>query len=144
MDLKLNRIYFHKNYTIGKLYVNGQYFSDTLEDTNRDFNRDGDLLDEGENKVYAETAIPFGTYKVEVTMSPRFKRFLPLLLDVKHFSGIRIHAGNSAAGDSSGCILVGLNKVKGGLVNSKFYEDRLTKLLITTQKKGEIITIQIV
>lgn len=143
MDLKLNRIYFHKNYTIGKLYVNGQYFSDTLEDTNRDFNRDGDLLDEGEDKVYAETAIPFGIYKVEVTMSPRFKRYLPILIDVKHFSGIRIHSGNKV-GDSSGCILVGENKIKGGLVNSKFYEDRLTKLLITTQKKGEIITIQIV
>ena len=142
MDLKLNRIFFHKNYTIGKLYVNGQYFSDTLEDTNRDFNRDGDLLDEGEAKVYAETAIPFGTYKVEVTMSPRFKRYLPILIDVKHFSGIRIHSGNSA-GDSSGCVLVGLNKVKGGLVDSRIYENKLVKLLLETQKKGENITIEI-
>lgn len=142
MDLKLNRIYFHKNYTIGKLYVNGQYFSDTLEDTNRDFNRDGDLLDEGESKVYAETAIPFGTYKVEVTMSPRFKRYLPILIDVKHFSGIRIHSGNSA-GSSSGCILVGLNKVKGGLVDSRIYENKLVKLLLEAQKKGDNITIEI-
>ena len=143
MDLKLNRIFFHKNYTIGKLYVNGQYFCDTLEDTNRDFNRDGDLLDEGEAKVYAETAIPFGAYKVEVTMSPRFKRYLPLLLDVPHFTGIRIHAGNSA-GDSSGCILVGLNKVKGGLVRSREYEDKLVNLLLESQKKGEKIFIEIV
>ena len=142
MDLKLNRIYVHKNYTIGKLYVNGQYFSDTLEDTNRDFNRDGDLLDEGEDKVYAETAIPFGIYKVEVTMSPRFKRYLPILIDVKHFSGIRIHSGNSA-GDSSGCILVGLNKVKGGLVDSRIYENKLVKLLLEAQKKGDNITIEI-
>lgn len=142
MDLKLNRIYFHKNYTIGKLYINGQYFSDTLEDTNRDFNRDGDLLDEGEDKVYAETAIPFGTYKVEVTMSPRFKRYLPILIDVKHFTGIRIHSGNKA-GDSSGCILVGLNKVKGGLVDSRIYENKLVKLLLEAQKKGDNITIEI-
>lgn len=143
MDLKLNRIFFHKNYTIGKLYINGQYFSDTLEDTNRDFNRDGDLLDEGEDKIYAETAIPFGIYKVEVTMSPRFKRHLPILIDVKHFSGIRIHSGNSA-GDSSGCILVGLNKVKGGLVDSRIYENKLVKLLLEAQKKGENIFIEIV
>lgn len=142
MDLKLNRIYFHKNYTIGKLYVNGQFFSDTLEDTNRDFNRDGDLLDEGESKVYAETAIPFGIYKVEVTMSPRFKRYLPILIDVKHFSGIRIHAGNSA-GDSSGCVLVGENKVKGGLTNSREYEKKLVNLLLEAQKKGEKIFLEI-
>ena len=143
MDLKLNRIFFHKNYTIGKLYVNGQYWCDTMEDTNRDFNRDGDLLDDGEGKVYAETAIPFGIYKVEVTMSPRFKRYLPLLLNVPHFTGIRIHAGNSA-GDSSGCILVGENKVKGGLVRSREYEDKLVKLLLEAQKKGENIFIEIV
>lgn len=142
MNLKLNRIFFHKNYTIGKLYINGQYWCDTLEDTNRDFNRDGDLLDEGEGKIYAETAIPFGIYKVEVTMSPRFKRYLPILIDVKHFSGIRIHSGNSA-GDSSGCILVGLNKVKGRLVDSRIYENKLVKLLLEAQKKGDNITIEI-
>jgi len=57
-------------------------------------------------KVYANTAIPTGIYGVIITMSARFKKLLPLLLNVDGFSGIRIHAGNTSA-DTEGCILVG-------------------------------------
>ena len=80
MKLLLNRVYLHEDYTIGKLFVNGEYFSDTVEDKVRDANKDGDLLDEGETKVYGKTAIPYGKYKIELSMSPKFKRMLPLIL----------------------------------------------------------------
>jgi hypothetical protein len=71
-------------------------FCDTIEDKVRDLNQDGDLLDEGEEKVFGETAIPYGKYAMELSMSPKFKRLLPMILDVKHFTGIRIHKGRTA------------------------------------------------
>lgn len=108
MKLKLERIYKAPTYTIGKLYIDGKLFCDTLEDVVRP---DG-------VKVYGETAIPSGTYKVILNMSNRFKRIMPLLLNVPNFEGIRIHEGNSAA-DSSGCLLVGKNTVKGKVTDSK-------------------------
>ena len=95
-ELTLERLYLKADYTIGRLLVDGDYFCDTLEDRVRDYNKDGDLLDEGEGKVYGETAIPYGRYSVVVSHSPKFRRDLPLLLNVPHFTGIRIHAGNHA------------------------------------------------
>jgi len=121
MKLELKRRYFAETYTIGDLYVDGVFFSNTLEDAVRDLNKDGDLKDVGETKVMHETAIPYGTYKVIMDISVRFKRLMPLLLNVPHFKGIRIHAGNKAT-HSSGCILVGKNTIKGGLTESKRYE----------------------
>lgn len=120
MKLKLNRIFKGKDYTIGHLYIDGEYFCDTLEDRVRD------LLKEG--KIPAETAIPAGTYNVTVTSSPRFKRMLPRLVNVPQFEGILIHRGNTAK-DSSGCILVGENKRKGMVINSTYYEERLVERL---------------
>lgn len=142
MKLELRRIYLGDTYTIGKLYINGSYFCDTLEDKVRDLNKNG-RFDNGEYKVYGETAIPYGTYKVIVSFSPKFKRDLPLLLDVPHFDGIRIHRGNTPK-DTLGCILVGENKVKGKVLNSTGYEIKITNLLKDSQSKGEINTIEIV
>ena len=142
MKLLLNRVYLHEDYTIGKLFVNGEYFSDTVEDKVRDANKDGDLLDEGEAKVYGETAIPYGKYKIELSMSPKFKRMLPLILDVKHFTGIRIHKGNTAQ-DSHGCIIPGENKIKGGVINSTFYEIKLVDIMRRAILLGEEIEIEI-
>jgi hypothetical protein len=124
MKLELRRVALRDTYTIGKLYIDGVYFCDTLEDHVRDINKDGDLNDKGEGKVFGETAIPYGTYKVIMNMSNRFKRVMPLILDVPHFKGIRIHAGNSAK-DTLGCPLVGINSVKGRLTQSKKYETEL-------------------
>jgi len=124
MKLELRRVALRDTYTIGKLYIDGVYFCDTLEDHVRDMNKDGDLNDKGEGKVFGETAIPYGTYKVIMNMSNRFKRVMPLILDVPHFKGIRIHAGNSAK-DTLGCPLVGINSVKGRLTQSKKYETEL-------------------
>lgn len=143
MKLKLKRRFFAEEYTIGTLSIDGVRFCDTLEDKNRDHNKDGDLNDPGEGKVYAKTAIPFGTYKVIVNHSPKFKRELPRLLDVPHFEGILIHRGNTAK-DSAGCILVGENKVKGQLINSTQYENELVKRLKSAIKKGEEVEIEIV
>ena len=115
MKLKLERKYFKDTYTIGNLYIDGKYFCDTLEDKNRDVNKNG-KFDNGETKVYGETCIPFGTYKIVVNMSSKFKRELPRLLDVPSFEGILIHRGNTAK-DSAGCILVGENKAAGKVLN---------------------------
>lgn len=115
-NLTLKRVYPTDDYTIGELYIEGEYFCDTLEDTVR------------EKKIAGKTAIPYGKYEVIVNRSPRFKRELPLLLDVPNFTGIRIHRGNTAE-DTSGCILVGENKVKGKVINSTKYELEITKLI---------------
>lgn len=131
MKLLLKRIFKGDTYTIGRLFINDKYFCDTLEDKVRDLPR--------EPKVYSQTAIPAGTYKVIVNYSPKFKRNLPLLLDVPYFEGIRIHRGNTDK-DSSGCILLGENSIKGMVVNSTKYELELTKLL---QETKEEITIKI-
>lgn len=140
MRLKLERKYLKETYTIGNLYIDGKFFCNTVEDKVRDLNKDGDLLDPGETKVYGETAIPYGTYEVEVTYSPKFRRDLPLIKNVPHFEGIRIHRGNWAT-DSHGCPIVGENKVKGGVINSTPYEEKLTQILKETKEK---ITIEIV
>ncbi|MGL5014014.1 MAG: DUF5675 family protein [Bacteroidales bacterium] len=141
MKLRLDRRFLGADYTIGKLYVNGTYFCDTLEDTNRDLNKNG-VFDNGEKKIYSETCVPFGTYKVTLPMSPRFKRKLPRLHDVSEFEGVLIHRGNTAA-DSSGCILVGENKVKGKVINSTQYEVKLVDLIEDAIAKGEKIEIEI-
>lgn len=143
MKLKLERLYLKSTYTIGKLYIDNKYFCDTIEDKVRDLNKDGDLNDLGETKVYGETAIPYGTYEVEVTYSPKFKRELPLIKNVPHFEGIRIHKGNYAK-DSSGCVITGENKIKGGVINSTPYEIKITSLIKEAQNKGDKITIEIV
>ena len=88
MKLLLKRIALRDTYTIGKIYIDGEYFCDTLEDKVRDLNKNG-VFDGDEKKVYGETAIPYGTYKVILSYSPKFKRILPELLDVPCFTGIR-------------------------------------------------------
>lgn len=133
MNLTLNRIFRGAEYTIGKLYIDGQYFCDTLEDPVRTLPAFCPTTSRGTpctcpEKVYARTAIPSGTYKITMENSPRFKRVLPLLHDVPHFLGVLIHSGNDAD-DTAGCILVGSNKVKGKVLKSRVASDRLYALL---------------
>ena len=132
MKLKLYRKFLGSKYTIGKLFVNDEYICDTLEDVVRS---------EG-IKVYGETAIPCGVYEIVLTMSPRFKKVLPLLLDVPHFEGVRIHTGNTEK-DTEGCILVGYNKVKGKVINSKIAFDKVMKYLELATINNEKITIEV-
>lgn len=143
MKLQLKRIFFGETYTIGKLYIDGIYFSNTIEDKNRDLNKDGDITDIGEGKVQDKTCIPFGIYKVIVNISARFKRLLPRILNVPSFDGILMHNGIDET-SSSGCIILGENKVKGKVTNSRYYMNLLTNTLLAVQKRGEEITIEIV
>lgn len=108
MKLTLKRNFKGPDYTIGKLYIDGHYFCDTLEDTVRPAGQ----------KIAGKTAIPAGDYKVIKSYSPRFKKILPEILDVPGFSGVRIHAGNTAK-DTEGCLLLGLNKTKGAVLDSQ-------------------------
>ena len=125
MKIKVDRIYKGESYTIGRMYLNGEYFCDTLEDAIRPV------------KIPNETAIPAGTYKVEVTYSPRFKRNLPLLIDVPNYTGIRIHEGSNKD-RTSGCILVGFNTSKGILSDSRKISDQLTEKLKSLSEPIEI------
>jgi len=143
MKLKLHRFFIGEEYTVGNLYIDEEFLCNTMEDKVRDLNKDGDLNDPGEGKVYARTAIPYGIYDVELTMSPKFTRLLPLVKNVKHFTGIRIHRGNTAE-DSAGCILPGENKVKGKVINSTEWEMRIVEKILEATKRGEKITLEIV
>lgn len=142
MELLLERKYCKKDYTIGNLYINNKFFSNTLEDTVRDLNKDG-VFNCGEFKIKGHTAIPYGEYEVKITYSSKFKRDLPLLLNVPSFEGIRIHRGNTKE-DTEGCILVGENKKVGMVINSTKYENELIAILKQAQLKKEKIIIKIV
>ena len=117
-EIVLNRQTYTSQTTIGVLTYGDKKTCFTLEDVCSDKNFDGDLDDASEAKVKHETAIPAGRYKVIVTYSNRFKKPLPLLLDVKGFEGIRIHPGNTKA-NTSGCILPGLTKAENAVYSSR-------------------------
>ena len=148
MKLILKRIALRDTYTIGRLYIDGVYFCDTLEDKVRDLNKNG-KFDNGEKKVYSETAIPYGIYKVDInTVSPRFKNRvwakpysgkIPRLLNVNSFEGVLIHPGTTSK-DTSGCLLVGRNTIVGKLTQSQNTFHKLMSKL----KGQKDITIEIV
>ena len=135
MKLRVERLWKKPGYTVGRLYVDGKLFCETLEDAVRDLSK--------EKKIPGKTAIPYGEYKVIFNWSPKFGRNLPRLLNVPCFDGILIHPGNSAD-DSSGCILVGKNTEVGRLTESRYTSDRLNVLVENAQRKGENITIEII
>jgi hypothetical protein len=143
VNLFVERRFFAENYTIGKLMVGEEYFCDTLEDKVRDYNEDGDLDEPEEGKVSGETAIPYGRYRMILKRSPKFKRDLPCILNVNDFTNILIHAGNGD-NDTSGCILVGENKIKGHLMRSRYWETKLVELLKTYLIYGKELYINIV
>lgn len=142
MNLLLNRKYLKENYTIGKLYINDVYFCDTLEDKVVDVDKSG-KIDNGEVKIYGQTAIPYGKYKVVLSYSPKFGRIMPRILDVPGFNGILIHIGNTIK-DTDGCILVGRNKTVGMVNESTTTFNELFRQMEVAEKKGENITINII
>lgn len=135
MKLRVERLWKKPAYTVGRLFVDEQFFCNTLEDTVRDLSN--------EKKVYGKTAIPYGEYKVVYNWSPKFGRNLPRLLNIPAFEGILIHPGNTAD-DSAGCILVGRNTEVGRLTESRYTSDKLNVLIEDAQRRGESITIEIV
>lgn len=143
MEIQVNRIARKDGYTIGRMSLNGEYFCDTLEDTDRGLNSTMPLNEILSKKRKGITAIPTGKYDVVLTFSPRFKRVLPLLLSVKGYEGVRIHAGNTAE-DTEGCLLVGENKAKGQVLNSRATLEKLMSVLLKCEWRKEKISITIV
>jgi hypothetical protein len=144
MKLTLKRIFKGASYTIGKLYIDGVYECDAIEDTVRALppacpNTPRGIACACKEKVYAQTAIPAGTYKVTMEYSPRFKRMLPYLHDVPHFIGILIHGGSTAEA-SSGCLIVGRNTVKGKVLESQVTLGALLKKI--SGQKNLTITVE--
>jgi hypothetical protein len=149
MELTLKRKYLKDTYTIGHLYINGKRFCDTLEDKVRDLTK--------EQKVQGKTAIPYGRYEVTLDVtSPKFSKYefyretcggkLPRLLNVPYFEGILIHVADGYKGADllSGCIGVGHNLIKGGLLNGKQVFCDLYRELIDARLDGEKIWINII
>ena len=141
--LTVNRKWKKEEYTIGNMMVDSLFFSNTLEDKVRN----------GE-KVQGRTAIPAGKYKIRMdVVSPKFKNrawakpyggVVPRLVDVPRFEGVLIHPGNTAA-DTDGCILVGVNKAKGKVLDSqKTYRTLMDFHLMPAYKRGEDIWIEII
>lgn len=143
INLFTHRVYLKKTYTVGNLSIGERFFCNTLEDPVRDLNHDGDLTDYGEVKIPGETAIPFGRYPVIVSWSPKLKRELPLILDVKHFTGIRIHKVSTAKG-TEGCVGIGMNTSPGRLTDGEKYEKKLVSILKAYLSAGFEIFINIV
>lgn len=154
MKLILERCFNKEKYTIGKLYYIDEnsnakrYICDTLEDTDRRLTDSMDVEAIKQLKVYAETAIPTGTYQISLNVvSPKYvkrdyyKRLcggrVPRIIGVKGFEGILIHIGNDAK-DSAGCILVGYNKQVGKVIDSKKAFEKLYKILLSAKYGTQI------
>ena len=151
MELILERIAKRKTYTIGHLYILRQvmdeyrpgeakdYFCDTLEPTWRDYVN-------GAYKVKGRSAIPEGRYAVVISYSPKFKKWLPILLGGPEFNrkwqGIRIHAGNCSE-DTEGCILVGKNREVGKVLDSRIWVHRLKQKIVEAKGRGEAVWLTI-
>ena len=153
MEILVDRKYRKDSYTVGRLSIDGTFICNTMEDADRG-------LDDGmpdwmirNKKIPNVTAIPTGRYEVDMsTVSPRFsqKQFymdvcqgkLPRLNNVKGFDGVLIHTGNDET-HSSGCLLVGLNKVKGKLTDSKETFKKVYALMKEAHSRGEAIYITI-
>lgn len=144
MKLTLKRKFLNDKYTVGDLFIDGKFFCNTIEDKVRELSVTCPYTSKGQSckckgKIYAQTAIPAGIYKVTMEYSPRFKRKLPLLHNVPHFLGILIHSGNDETA-SAGCLIVGNNTIKGKVINSRITSDKLNTIL----SKEKHITIEII
>lgn len=149
----VDRKWKKEDYTIGKLYIDGEYICNTCEDTDRGLSDTMELQQIKTKKIPTRTAIPTGTYEVTLNItSPKFskkeyyykfcKGKVPRLLNVKGFEGILIHCGEHA-GWSEGCILVGDNTKVGRLTNSQERFEQVYNLLLEAKERGEKIEIEI-
>ena len=153
MRLTLQRIAKKEAYTVGRLYVDDIYVCDTIEDKDRGLKSHHPLEQIKKVKVYGETAIPMGTYIIDMDkVSPKFSSRswakpysgkIPRLRSVPGFESILIHPGNTAA-NSLGCILVGINDKVGRVSDSqRTFKRLMDDYLIPAHERGETITITI-
>ena len=129
MKLKVIRELKTEVSTIGKLYINEKFFCYTLEDNDRGLKQTDSLLFINTKKIFGVTAIPSGNYELIVNLSPKFKRMLPRILNIKGFDGVLMHRGNTA-NDSLGCIILGYQKGENAIFDSTKAENDLVNLLL--------------
>ena len=141
MKILVKRTFNCPNYCIGHMYIDGVYFSDTLEDCDRGLDNSMSVEEIKKRKKYGITAIPIGTYKVDMnTVSPLYAKKnrnysrpyshkMPRVLNVKGYTGVLIHPGTTA-NNTFGCLLVGENKIKSKLINSQVTWKRLMDTLL--------------
>ena len=145
MHLYLYRRIKKPTYTVGKLYVDVYFQCNTLEDPVReliDLNDDGDFNDPDEGKIYGDTAIPGGKYRIKMQFSPTFQRMMPYLQDVPGFTYIMMH-NLSDVSQTKGCIGVGENTQQGRLVNPRAWSDLLNSKITAAENNGEEVWIEI-
>lgn len=137
MELKLVRKHFSKESTIGDLFVNGAFECFCLEDYDRQLRQTDSIEYIKSHKIYGKTAIPTGRYEVILSFSNRFKKYLPLLVGVPGFDGIRIHPGNYAT-QSEGCLLTGTSFTDDMVANSRIAFKELYAKLKSVEKREKI------
>jgi len=153
MKLTADRRYRKSTYTISDLKVDGVWLCNVLEDKDRGLTNGMTLDAIAKRKVYGETAIPTGTYEIDLDIvSPKFKDrpwakkyngIVPRLKATKGFVGVLIHPGTDE-NSTAGCLIVGLNKVRGKVVNSvETYYKLMDNYLMPAKARGERVTIQI-
>jgi len=130
LNLLIQREPSDEHRTFGQLFIDGQYFCETLEDVVR------------EVKIKGETAIPAGSYRITMENSPRFGRNTITIKDVPGFTGVRIHAGNTE-GDTEGCPLVGQIRADASILKSKAALDELKPEIINALQAGEQVWLEI-
>ena len=137
MEITVHRTTLAPDFTISELHVDSKFQCYVLEDADR-------YLEAGGTKVYGRTAIPRGRYQVKTTWSPRFKKNLPLLLEVPQFLGVRIHPGNDV-GDTEGCLLPGTSAdtERGRVGASRVAFNALAELIRKAENAGEEVWITI-
>lgn len=152
MEVLVDRKYKKDKYSIGYCYVNGQQFSNTMEDRDRGLTQSMSEKAIASKKIYGQTAIPTGRYEMRLSYSPKFasrawaKKYngmIPEIMDVPGYSGIRIHPGSTAA-DTLGCILLGKNTKKGMVTSSQdTFHEFMQKHFLPALKRGERVFITI-
>jgi len=154
MKLKIDRKWKKETYTIGNLYIDGVWFCNTLEDRDRGLKQTDSLASIKQRKIYGETAIPTGIYNITLDVtSPKYSAIkwykdlcagkMPRILNVPGFDGVLMHPGNTPL-DTFSCVLVGENKIKGKVINSKETFKALYKKLKAANDRKEKITLEIV
>lgn len=153
LELVVNRAAKRPKYTIGHLYIDGKFFCDTIEDTDRGLTQSMPLAEIVKKKVYGETAIPSGRYRIGMgKQSPTYAKKaewlafnnaeMPRIEDVKGWSGVLIHSGNDET-HTLGCLIVGENKAVGKVLNSKATFKKLFAILLAAHKEGKEIWLTI-
>ena len=147
MEIIVKKVFGNDIYTISKMFIDGVYFCDVLEDTIRVLpsvcpNTPKGIDCKCPQKVKGKTAIPAGRYRCAFNISNRFNKKLLLLLNVPHFIGIRVHGGNTAV-DTEGCLLLGENKVKGKVINSTRTIEKFNEIIEKEFLSGKEIWVTI-